>query len=141
MTQYRDTVSRNSFSVTALAGPSGIPAESNTSTKYDAPGAAARTIDRWYPSRSSTGIEWNSVLSTIVLNRPSDPVGQPVKSVMSATSNEALVSPCLAASALANLIAVGEASSPTVLWPNAAMCNANAASPQPASSTSPWILP
>ena len=60
---------------------------------------------------------------------------------MSATSNEAFVNPCLAASALANLIAVGEASSPTVLCPNAAMCSDNAASPQPASSTSPLILP
>ena len=32
-----------------------MPAASNTSTKYDAPGAAARTIDCWYPSRASTG--------------------------------------------------------------------------------------
>src|ERR1700685_2280349 len=137
MTQYRDTASRNSFSVTALAGPSGIPAESNTSTKYDAPGAAARTIDRWYPSGSSTGIEWNSVLSTIVLNRPSYPVNEE----MSATSNEALVKPRLAASSLASLMAVDEASSPTVLCPNAARCIDKAASPQPASNASPVILP
>ena len=61
--------------------------------------------------------------------------------MMSATSNDAVVKPCLAASALANVIAVGDASSPTVLWPNAAKCSDSAASPQPASSTSPLILP
>ena len=73
----------------------------------------------------------------MVPNRPS----YPVNALMSATSKLALVSPRLAASALASSMAVGERSSPTVVKPRSARYSETAASPQPTSSTSPWNLP
>ncbi len=113
MTQYLETTSRSSSSVTAFIGPSRHappcrrPVRSTT--------RPARRRARWTVGspRAARRASSGKRLSTIVSNRPS----YPVKMLMSATAKLALVRPRRCASAVASSMAVGEASRPTVVCP------------------------